>query len=294
MKRILILTGLVLSCWLATPANTAPFNRFSKVEYDQIRHGMTYEEVKAIMGGETGERDRGFRADSDQEGSPTMYHWINPDGSSITVVFSAENKVINLGSYNLMPPLHNNLSRTEDNRLQNLSQSPITIDYYNKLKIGMSYEEVKTVMGSEGKSDQDLYNSSPNPSQTRYHWLNPNNSGIIVTFDGNNRVRSIVTRNLDEYTMGGNPIPSRTPEGPTLATRQQYYQLQMGMTIEEVKTVMGTEGKLNPNFNPDGDENFKTSYEWMNPDGTGIKVVFNTEDKVTKIYGLGLGVGLRY
>jgi hypothetical protein len=57
---------------------------------------------------------------------------------------------------------------------------------------------------------------------------------------------------------------------------------------------MGTEGKQNPNFNPDGDENFKTSYEWMNPDGTGIKVVFNTEDKVTKIYGLGLGVGLRY
>ncbi len=293
MKRILILTGLVLNCWLATPASSAPANRFSQVEYDQIRHGMTYEEVRSIMGGEAGEQDRGFHANSDQD-SPVMYHWFNPDGSSITVVFSAENKVIKLGSYNLTSPLHTNLSRTESNRLQNLSHSPITIEQYNKLKIGMTYNDVKTVMGSEGKSEQELLNSRVNPSQTRYHWLNPNGSGIIVVFDANNRVQSIVTRHLDEYTIGGNPIPSRTPSGPTLATRQQYYQLQMGMTYEKVKSVMGTEGEVNPNFNPDGDENFKTSYQWMNPDGSGIKVVFNTEDQVTKIYGLGLGVGLRY
>ncbi|WP_413159997.1 hypothetical protein ACL6C3_16370 [Capilliphycus salinus ALCB114379] len=294
MKKTLITTGLILNYFFAFPLNATPFNPFTKVEYDQIRHGMSYEEVKEIMGGNPGEKDRGFRENSGQEDSPVMYHWINPDGSSITVVFNGENQVINLGSYNLTPPLHTNLSRTEDNRLRNLSQSPITIDYYNKLKIGMTYDEVKTIMGSEGKTEQELYNSQGESSQRRYHWLNPDNSGIIVVFDGENRVRSIVTRNLNEYTIGGDPDVSRTPEGQTLATRQQYYQLQMGMTYDRVKSVMGSEGTPNPNFNPDGDENFKTSYEWMNPDGTGIKVVFNTEDQVTKIYGLGLGVGLRY
>jgi outer membrane protein assembly factor BamE (lipoprotein component of BamABCDE complex) len=294
MKRILITAGLVLNYFFAIPINATPFNPFTKVEYDQIRHGMTYEEVKAIMGGEPGERDQGFRENSEQEDARTMYHWINPDGSSITVVFSPENEVINLGSYNLMPPLHTNLSRTEDDRLQNLYQSPITIDYYNQLKIGMTYEEVKTVMGSEGKSDKELYNTSGDSSQTRYHWLNPDNTGISVVFDQDNRVRSIVTHNLNEYVMGGDPIPSQTPEGQTLATRQQYYQLQMGMTYDQVSSIMGTEGKPNPSFNPDGDENFKTSYEWMNPDGSGIKVIFNIDDQVTKIYGLGLGVGLRY
>ncbi|MEB3278150.1 MAG: hypothetical protein VKK42_04420 [Lyngbya sp.] len=293
MKKILITTGLILN-YLALSVNATPYNPFTKVEYDQIRQGMTYEEVQEIMGGNPGERDEGFRSNSEQEDSPVMYHWINPDGSSITVVFNAENQVINLGAYNLQSPAHTNLVRTEDNRLRNLSQSPITIDYYNKLKIGMSYDEVKTIMGSEGKTDEELYNSSGETSPRSYHWLNPDNSGIIVVFDGDNRVRSITTRNLNEYTMGGDPIPSRTPEGPTLATRQQYYQLQMGMTYDQVKSVMGSEGNPNPNFNPDGDENFKTSYEWMNSDGTGIKVVFNTDDQVTKIYGLGLGVGLRY
>ena len=293
MKKTLITIGLILN-HLALSVNATPYNPFTKVEYDQIRHGMTYEEVKEIMGGDPGERDAGFRSNSDREDSPVMYHWINPDGSSITVVFSPDNEVVNLGSYNLMPPLHTNLSRTEDNRLQNLSQSPITIDYYNQLEIGMTYEEVKEIMGSEGKTDEELYNAGRDSSRTRRNWLNPDNSGITVVFDEENRVRSIVTRNLNEYTMGGDPIPSQTPEGPTLATRQQYYQLQMGMTYDRVKSVMGTEGKANPNFNPDGDENFKISYEWMNPDGTGIKVVFNTDDQVTKIYGLGLGVGLRY
>lgn len=294
MKRVLIITGLILSSLSAIPADSRPHNPFTKVEYDQIRHGMTYEEVKTIMGGNPGEQDSGFRSDSDAENPSVMYHWINQDGSSITVVFSSEDQVINLGSYNLMPPLHTNLSRTEDNRLQNLSQSPVTIEYYNKLKIGMTYNEVEKVMGSAGKTDEELYNSTLNSSQTRRHWLNPDQSGITVVFDNNNRAISIVTRNLDEYVMGGDPIPSRTLEGETVATRQQYYQLQMGMTYEEVKFVMGTEGEANPNFNPDGDENFKTSYQWMNPDGSGIKVIFNTDDQATKIYGLGLGVGLRY
>ena len=294
MKKALFVGGLILNCLFLEPVSARPFNPFTQLEYDQIRQGMTYEEVRAIMGGQPGERDAGFRETSEGEEGPIMYHWVNPDGSSITVVFDGENKVIKLAAYNLQPTQHLNLTRTEENRLQNLSQSPINIDYYNRLKIGMTYEEVKTIMGSEGKTDAELYGTGEDSEPGRYHWLNPNNSGITVIFDEENRVRSIATRHLDEYTMGGDPIPSRTPDGETLATRRQYYQLQMGMTYPQVRAVMGSDGSANPNFNPDGDENFKTSYEWMTPDGTGIKVVFKTDDQVTKIYGLGLGVGVRY
>lgn len=280
-----LISGVLLI--LTTSAFSVPANRFNKVHYDQIRVGMTYEEVQQIMGGEEGEEDRGFRSEADEESLVTR-HWMNPDGSSISVVFDAEDKVVKTGSYNLTASEHLNLSRTENNLLQDLSRRPITIEQYNQMKMGMNLNEVAAIMGSQGQLEEDVTSSGGK----RYSWLNPNGSGIIVEFDRNQQLQSILTRNLDNYFMG-EPIPSNIPDGPILATPQQYYKLQLGMTYPEVQSVMGTDGTLNPDLSSESQEDSQTVYEWKNPDGSGILVFFDQENRASKIETRRLPVGLR-
>lgn len=293
MLKRWILTGVISSFCLSLSVQAQPsgVNRYTMLQYSQLRVGMTYEQVKEILGAE-GLLDPGFRTDGNNN-SAVMYHWINPNGSAISIVFDGEKKVANLGSYNLANPNNLQMVRTEQGTLQDLSQSSISIEQYNKIKLGMTYEEVKAIMGSEGKKDGEINQASRNISDNQYHWLNPNNSRITVIFDSNNRVASVLTQNLDQYSLG-QLAPANQPAGEIIATREQYYQLQLGMTYEEVKAIMGSEGKLNSGFNPEGVEEFKAAYEWMNPDGTGIKVIVNTEDQILSVYSYGLGVGLRY
>ncbi len=288
-----ILVGVISSfCFgLSVQAQPSGVNRYTMLQYTQLKIGMTYDQVKEILGTE-GLLDPGFRQDTTNN-STVMYHWINPNGSAISILFDGEKKVTNLASYNLSHPDNLQMVRTEHGTLQDLSQSSISIEQYNQIKAGMTYDEVKAIMGSEGKKDAEINRSSQNLSENRYHWLNPNNSRITIVFDSNNRVTSVLTQNLDQYRFG-QLAPANLPEGEIIATREQYYQLRLGMTYEEVKTIMGSEGKINSSFNPEGAENFKAAYEWMNPDGTGIKVIVNAEDQVLSVYSYGLGVGLRY
>lgn len=293
MLKRWILTAVMSSfCFsLSVQAQPSGVNRYTMLQYSQLQMGMTYEQVKQILGTE-GILDPGFRRD-ESNNSAVMYHWINPNGSAISIVFDGEKKVTNLGSYNLSNPNNLQMVRTEQGTLQDLSQSSISIEQYNKIKLGMTYEEVKVIMGSEGKKDGEINSASRNLSDNQYHWLNPNNSRITVVFDSDNRVASVLTENLEQYSLG-QLAPPNQPAGEIIATREQYYQLQLGMTYEEVKAIMGSEGKLNSGFNPEGVEDFKATYEWMNPDGTGIKVIVNTEDQILSVYSYGLGVGLRY
>lgn len=292
MKRW-ILTAVISSfCFsVSVQAQPSSTNRYTLLQYSQLQVGMTYDQVKEILGTE-GLLDRGFRQ-GESNNSGVMYHWINPNGSAISIVFNGEKKVTNLASYNLANPDNVQMARTEQGTLQDLSQSAISIEQFNKIKVGMTYEEVQEIMGSGGKKDGEINGNSRNLSENRYHWLNPNNSRITVVFDANNRVNSVLTQNLDQYSFG-QLAPANQPPGEMIATREQYYQLQLGMTYEEVRKIMGSEGNLNSSFNPEGAEDFKAAYEWMNPDGTGIKVIVNAEDQVLSVYSYGLGVGLRY
>ncbi|MBD2480699.1 hypothetical protein H6G57_01520 [Planktothrix sp. FACHB-1365] len=291
MKRM-VLTGLISSFLWGLPVQAQPTtaNPYNLLQYSQLKIGMTYDQVKTILGSE-GQQDGGF-TNNQNTNSPVIYHWINGNGSAISIVFDADKKVIKLASYNLSHPEHLQVTKAEDGILQNLSQSTILIDQYNQIKLGMAYDEVVKIMGSEGKKDEQINHSSQTLSDNRYHWLNPNGSRITVIFDQNQNVTSVLTQNLDNYTIGQLAPPNR-PEGPTLATREQYYQLRLGMTYEQVKVIMGSEGTVNTGFNPELAENFKAAYEWMNPDGTGIKIIMSAEDQVLSIYSYGMGVGLR-
>ncbi|MGL5079927.1 MAG: outer membrane protein assembly factor BamE domain-containing protein [Microcoleaceae cyanobacterium] len=275
-------------------------NRFTKFQYDQVRVGMTYEDVRKILGSE-GERDEGFT--TNPESKQVSYHWVNPDGSSISMVFDAEQKVVKLASYNL--PTESNLqfarqpssqTPSSDNRepkttLENRSIRQFGIDQYNKIKLGMAAAEVESILGSQGRAEGLSNPPSGYVQGIRYFWSNPDRSSIVVMFNADQQVTSVSSLNLDRYVFG-EPAPSNQPEGPMIATRTQYYQLRLGMTYEQVQRVMGTPGTAT-NFNPEGGETFKITYEWMNPDGSGIKVLFNAENQTMKVYSYGLGVGLR-
>jgi hypothetical protein len=99
------------------------------------------------------------------------------------------------------------------------------------------------------------------------------------------------------------------------------------MTYQEIRNILRKEGELDTEFDPEAfeksreakemlinttayrqslvpqeqvvsnekkeEEKIKDAYKWMNPDKTGIKVVFNMQDKAVAIYTFGLGVGLQ-
>jgi outer membrane protein assembly factor BamE (lipoprotein component of BamABCDE complex) len=156
----MVITGLISSLLWGLPVQAQPttVNPYSLLQYSQLKIGMTYDQVKALLGSE-GQQDNGFRNNQSQNSS-VIYHWINGNGSTVSIVFDADKKVTNLASYNLSHPEHLQAIRNQEGNLQDLSKSTILIDQYNQLKLGMTYDEVVKIMGSEGKKDRDTNRSS--------------------------------------------------------------------------------------------------------------------------------------
>jgi hypothetical protein len=74
----------------------APPPIVTKAEYDQIREGMTYEQVRSIIGAPGEEISR-----SDLAGFTTvMYSWTNANGSNMNAMFQ-NNRLVNKAQFGL-------------------------------------------------------------------------------------------------------------------------------------------------------------------------------------------------
>ncbi len=137
-------------------------------KYDSIQNGMSYEEVKNIIG-EDGENI----SESEVAGIKTvMYQWSSSDGWGNATVTFQNDEVINKAQFGV--------SSGDD--------VEITLEQYNSIETGMSYDEVVSLLGGEGSllSDSEI---SDNTSQV-YQWNGTSlGANATVTFS-NGKVMS--------------------------------------------------------------------------------------------------------
>ncbi|MGD1804422.1 hypothetical protein ACP6PL_03130 [Dapis sp. BLCC M126] len=314
MKKILlttIITGLIY----VLPIHLQPVfaNRITEANYDNLKIGMTYQEVKQILGIE-GEIYTQYNSPN-IENFGVAYRWLNNDGTGIIAVFNSENKLIKLSAQNLNT---NSLG---------INREPPVVTSLNieNIKVGMTYDEVTKIIGSRGTKQPTRDNPLTNYNTTEYIWLNPDSTSLTIIFDSNQKVVTIRTKNMNTYNFG-NPFWNQ-PKPVYSITREKYEKLQLGMTYQEIRNILRKEGELDTEFDPEAFEKsiearemqinasafqrglvdreevvpdeqeegdkIKDAYKWMNPDETGIKVVFNMQNRAVAISTFGLGVGLR-
>lgn len=137
--------------------------KYSYDKFMKISMGMTYEQVKAILGEGVEESSSG-----DGKLKTVSYSWQNDDGSNISVMLQG-NKVINKAQA----------------FLQSMDAN-VTLDKYNKINNGMTYSQVKAILG-EGQliSQGQLLGTKTE----MFEWINSDGSNMNVTFQ-NGKVQS--------------------------------------------------------------------------------------------------------
>lgn len=140
--------------------NTRPKITEKKYSYDkfmQIEMGMTYDQVKAILGDGTEESSTG-----DGDLKTITYRWQNSGGSNLSITLQG-GKVIN---------------KTQA-FLQSMD-AKVTMDKYNQIKNGMSYDQVKGILGDGQLTSLSVILDSKSEI---YEWINAGGANINVTFN---------------------------------------------------------------------------------------------------------------
>lgn len=134
----------------------------SKISYDNflnIKMGMSFEEVKNILG--NGKEI----SSSETEGIKTSIYEYEGKGISSITITTQNNCVTCKTQLNLKP-----------------NKNKISLEDYNKINNGMSYENVKEVIG-EGQLTTE--SSIMGSSSAIYSYINPDGSNAYFTFDNN-------------------------------------------------------------------------------------------------------------
>jgi hypothetical protein len=130
-------------------------DKFNKIELD-----MDYDQVKGIMGSD------GDETSSSKSGSyeSKSYQWKGDKFASVNVRFQ-NGKLVSKSQANL----------TERNGTAELTQ-----DKFNKVNTGMSYDEVKAALGSDGEMSR--ISKIGNSTSTSYTWKGPKYERVFATF----------------------------------------------------------------------------------------------------------------
>lgn len=134
-------------------------NGMNQDKFNQIQTGMSYEEVKNIVG-----EDGQNISESEIAGIKTiMYQWETDDWGIMLVTFQND-KVTNKSQSGISS-----------------DSTKVTLDQYNQIQTGMTYEEVKNILGGEGQLSSETEIAGMN-SQI-YQW-NGNSLGAncMITF----------------------------------------------------------------------------------------------------------------
>lgn len=131
--------------------------KYSYDKFMQIEMGMTYDQVKAILGDGTEESSTG-----DGDAKTVTYRWQNSDGSNLSITLQG-GKVIN---------------KTQA-FLQSMD-AKVTMDKYNQVKNGMSYDQVKGILGDGQLTSLSVILDSKTEI---YEWINAGGANMNVTFN---------------------------------------------------------------------------------------------------------------
>lgn len=129
---------------------------YSFDKFMQVQTGMTYDQVKDILG-----EGKEQSSSGDGDAKTISYAWKNSDGSSISIMLQG-GRVVNKAQVFLKS-----------------MDAKVTLDQYNKVRTGMAYEQVKDILGEGQLSSQtDIFGSK----SEIYEWINSNGSDMNVTF----------------------------------------------------------------------------------------------------------------
>ncbi len=130
---------------------------------------------------------------------------------------------------------------------------------YNKVDLGMSYDEVKDIMGSAGT--QISASDISGMSLATYQWLTADETGTCAIAFKNGKVSTKMQMNV-----------ARTDP---VATKAKFDKVKNGMTYKEVREIFGADGVVTY---MDADEDFGyeyVEYMWNGPDDSFAQVVFD-------------------
>lgn len=137
--------------------------------YDKVQFGQTKEEVDALLGV-----------------TPTSvvddaYDYVDENGNGVTVIFY----VRSLGDPDPKVALSKRLIGTEKLIVATPDDQRITDEQAEKITEGMTYDEIKAILGQEGIEVSSTEGSNDLPEVERY-WIKNGISMLSVTFEGPN------------------------------------------------------------------------------------------------------------
>lgn len=130
--------------------------------------GATYDQAKQALG-----VDGKLSHENEIAGHKTQSYNFQIDNSTINLMFQ-EGQLTSKAMASLSFLKTNNDS--------------VTLDKFNKVQTGMSYDQVKQIFGSDGylASETSIMGST----SKLYHWINKNGSNAVITFNNNGVVDS--------------------------------------------------------------------------------------------------------
>lgn len=145
----------------STDSSDASSGDVSLDKFNKIELGMSYDQVKGIMGSEGNEtsstKSRSYEAKS--------YEWKGEKFARISVRFQ---------NGELVSKSQSGITSSRD------GSADLSQDKFNKIQNGMSYSEVKDILGSEGEMTR--MSKFGTNTTTSYTWKGPKYSRILTTF----------------------------------------------------------------------------------------------------------------
>ncbi len=244
-------SGKVRSMFYRTNYKEYPVEYASVLKgiYEKAETGMPYDKFMGLL-----EKRQGAIPDAIFNTPPEnafSYKWRTPRGKDVTIKFlggeiKSQMKASGFGA----SPAEDQKDQSSPNKS---SSSPLSYEEYNKLKEGMTYDEVVDIVGSEGKKQ-------------KYQWEKEDGAEIEVRFKNgkvnHKRYDPDYKKHEVEYTEALDGLYDKCDERQGDMSHEEFIKL-----IETKKGEMPDAMHKSP-------PEFAYSYVWQLPDGKKITIRF--------------------
>jgi outer membrane protein assembly factor BamE (lipoprotein component of BamABCDE complex) len=124
----------------------------------------------------------------------------------------------------------------------------LSMDKFNKIEFDMSYDQVKEIMGSEGNETSS--SKSGSYESKSYEWKGDKFARVSTRFQNG----KLVSKTQSSITDN---------KGTADLSQAKFNKINTGMTYEQVKEVIGSEGELTTTSQYGNSES--ASYTWKGP-----------------------------
>jgi hypothetical protein len=221
-------------------------------KYQQTQIGMTYPQVANLIG-----KDGLVQSTNPQE---TVYQWS--DGKGGLLVVYTDNADWNKSIAKVTMKQETNLNWETPPANLPAQNTSVTLDQFNRIQMGMSQQEVVSIVGMY--QSEEVYKGN-----TTFNWRNLNS--LLVVFDSTGKVIEKIQGGMDTHHIN-----------PKFVTLSTYNAIKTGMTYPQVVGLFGGDNGILL-IQSALDPNAGSLYTWKSYDGNEISVLFGLDGKVSRI-----------